>query len=312
MSIADAYADPRFNQEVDRHTGYRTRNILCVPMRNKKREVIGIAQVLNKHDGDFGDDDQRLLEGLSLQASAALENAHLFEKVERQQREEALLLEIRTEGRGPQLVLTRTHPNFLMKLMEVEVPEVFDGIIDVMGAAREPGRRAKVSVKSNDPDVDPVGACVGVRGSRIQAVVSELCGERIDVVEYSEDLSQYIASALAPAEIVEMTLDENGRNADIKVLPDQLSLTIGKQGQNVRLASKLTGVSINIGPWESHDPFEEQEAKAQAAALARAEAEYHKKQETTNASFDDVEGSEKGPESPSGEGSEPASNAPEM
>ncbi|OGG99973.1 MAG: transcription termination factor NusA [Candidatus Lambdaproteobacteria bacterium RIFOXYD1_FULL_56_27] len=235
-----------------------------------------------------------------------------FEKLQPGDNIRALLLEIRTEGRGPQLVLTRTHPNFLMKLMEVEVPEVFDGIIDVMGAAREPGRRAKVSVKSNDPDVDPVGACVGVRGSRIQAVVSELCGERIDVVEYSEDLSQYIASALAPAEIVEMTLDENGRNADIKVLPDQLSLAIGKQGQNVRLASKLTGVSINIGPWESHDPFEEQEAKAQAAALARAEAEYHKKQETTNASFDDVEGSEKGPESPSGEGSEPASNAPEM
>ncbi|MDT8447664.1 MAG: transcription termination factor NusA [bacterium] len=183
----------------------------------------------------------------------------------------ALLLEIRTEGRGPQLVLTRTHPNFLMKLMEVEVPEVFDGIIDVMGAAREPGRRAKVAVRSNDVDVDPVGACVGVRGSRIQAVVSELSGERIDVIEYAEELTQYIANALAPAEIIEMTLDEEERVADIKVMPDQLSLAIGKQGQNVRLASKLTNVSINIGAWETYDPFEEHEARAAAAAEGEPE-----------------------------------------
>ncbi|OGG95120.1 MAG: transcription termination factor NusA [Candidatus Lambdaproteobacteria bacterium RIFOXYD2_FULL_50_16] len=202
--------------------------------------------------------------GHTVEASLERREQIPFEKLQPGDNIRALLLEIKGEGRGPALILTRTHPNFLMKLIEVEVPEVFDGVIDVVCAAREPGRRAKVAVKSNDPDVDPVGACVGVRGSRIQAVVAELCGERIDVIEHSEELSQFIANALAPAEIIEMTLDEAEGVADIKVMPDQLSLAIGKQGQNVRLASKLANVSINISPWETVDPFQQQEARALA------------------------------------------------
>ncbi len=197
-----------------------------------------------------------------------------FENLQPGENIRAMLLDLKTEGRGPQLVLTRTHPKFLMKLMEVEVPEVFEGVIDVMAAAREPGRRAKVAVKSNDPDVDPVGACVGVRGSRIQAVVGELCGERIDVVEWSEELAQFISHALAPAEIMEMNLDEKNRVADIRVMMDQLSLAIGKQGQNVRLASKLTEVSININSFEQEvvaDPFAEAEARAAAKEASEAE-----------------------------------------
>ena len=185
-----------------------------------------------------------------------------FEKLQPGDHTKGLLLDVCAEGRGPQLFLSRTHPDFLIKLFEVEIPEVYDGVIEVITAAREPGKRAKVAVYSNDPDVDPVGACVGVRGSRIQSIVSELCGERIDVIEWSDSLDQFIANAIAPAEIVEMDLDEENSIAELKIVSDQLSLAIGKQGQNVRLASKLTGIMINIVAWENPDKrkFDEKEA----------------------------------------------------
>lgn len=186
-----------------------------------------------------------------------------FEKLQQGEHVRALLIDLNSEGRGPQLVISRTHPDFLIKLFEVEVPEVFDGIIEVVVAAREPGRRAKVAVYTNDPDVDAVGACVGMRGSRVQAIVSELCGERIDVIEWSEEILEFIANSLAPAEIVEIDLDAEKRTADIKIEPDQLSLAIGKQGQNVRLASKLTKVMINVSAWESLKALEEAEKAAQ-------------------------------------------------
>ena len=185
----------------------------------------------------------------------------------------AYLLDLQSEGRGPQLIVSRTHPNFLMKLLEVEVPEVYEGIIDVMAAAREPGKRAKVAVHSNDPDVDPVGACVGPRGSRVQAIVSELCDERIDVVEWSNDMEQFISNALAPADIIRIDLDIEERVADIRIAQDQLSLAIGKQGQNVRLASKLTGIMINITAWEPGNEFKEMEASFGEAEPAQAEEE---------------------------------------
>ncbi|MBT3227102.1 MAG: transcription termination factor NusA [Deltaproteobacteria bacterium] len=173
-----------------------------------------------------------------------------FEKLQAGENVRLLLIDLLSDGRGPQLIVSRTHPNFLIKLFEVEVPEVYDGIIEVVAAAREPGKRAKVAVYTNDSDIDPVGACVGMRGSRVQSIVSELCGERIDVIEWSESLEQFIANSLAPAEIIEIDLDEENGSANIKIAQDQLSLAIGKQGQNVRLASKLTGIMININPWE--------------------------------------------------------------
>ncbi len=190
-----------------------------------------------------------------------------FEKLQVGDHTQGLLLEVRSEGRGPQLVLSRTHPDFLIKLFELEIPEVYDGVIEVISAAREPGKRAKVAVHTNDPDVDPVGACVGVRGSRIQTIVSELCGERIDVVEWSNALEQFIANALAPADLMEMDLHEESGVADVKIMPDQLSLAIGKQGQNVRLASKLTGITINIIAWENPEKraLEEKEADLEGA-----------------------------------------------
>lgn len=188
----------------------------------------------------------------------------------------AYLLDLQSEGRGPQLIVSRTHPNFLMKLLEVEVPEVYEGIIDVMAAAREPGKRAKVAVHSNDPDVDPVGACVGPRGSRVQAIVSELCDERIDVVEWSNDMEQFISNALAPADIIRIDLNIEERVADIRIAQDQLSLAIGKQGQNVRLASKLTGIMINITAWEPGNEFKEMEASFGEAEPEQAEADAQK------------------------------------
>jgi N utilization substance protein A len=133
-----------------------------------------------------------------------------------------------------------------MKLFEMEVPEIYDGIVEIVNAAREPGRRAKIAVRSNDSDVDPVGACVGMRGSRVQSIISELRGEKIDIIHFSEDIPTYVANGLAPAELTRIKIDDATKTIDVEVEPDQLSLAIGRQGQNVRLASKLLGYKINV------------------------------------------------------------------
>ena len=157
------------------------------------------------------------------------------------------LMDVSNDPKQPsQLMISRTHPRFLMKLFEMEVPEVYDGIVEVINASREPGKRAKVAVHTTDSDVDPVGACVGMRGSRVQSIVSELRGEKIDIVRWSEDLPTYLENAMAPAEIVRMGIDEERQEINIWVEQDQLSLAIGRQGQNVRLASKLLGYKINV------------------------------------------------------------------
>ncbi len=158
----------------------------------------------------------------------------------------AYILDVQKSSKGPQLLLSRTHPGLLVKLFEMEVPEISEGIIKVIDAAREPGERAKISVYSTNKDVGPVGACVGMKGSRVQSVVQELRGEKIDIIPYSEDIAKYVSNALAPAKISRAYIDEENRNMEIVVEDDQLSLAIGKRGQNVRLASKLTGYRIDI------------------------------------------------------------------
>jgi N utilization substance protein A len=158
----------------------------------------------------------------------------------------AYVLEVNKESRGPQILLSRTHPNFLIKLFALEVPEIAEGIVTIMGAAREPGSRAKIAVVSKDPDIDPVGACVGMKGSRVQAVVQELRGEKIDIIEYGVDPAKYVCNALAPAVISKVVIDQGKRSMEVIVPDDQLSLAIGKRGQNVRLASKLTGWHIDV------------------------------------------------------------------
>jgi len=160
---------------------------------------------------------------------------------------QVILLDVLNDPKEPsQLVISRTDPLLLTKLFEMEVPEIYDGVVEIVAAAREPGRRAKIAVQSNDPDVDPVGACVGMRGSRVQSIISELRGEKIDIIKWSDDLPTYIANALAPAELTRIKIDDEAGEIDVEVEPDQLSLAIGRQGQNVRLASKLLGYRINI------------------------------------------------------------------
>jgi transcription termination/antitermination protein NusA len=158
----------------------------------------------------------------------------------------AYVYDVRREQRGPQIFLSRTHPEFMAKLFAQEVPEVYDGIVTIKSVARDPGSRAKIAVVSRDASIDPVGACVGMRGSRVQAVVNELQGEKIDIIQWSPDAATFIVNALAPAEVVKVVLDEDAERIEVVVPDAQLSLAIGRKGQNVRLASQLTGWDIDI------------------------------------------------------------------
>jgi transcription termination/antitermination protein NusA len=158
----------------------------------------------------------------------------------------AYIYDVRREQRGPQIFLSRTHPHFMAMLFAQEVPEVYDGIIEIKAVARDPGSRAKIAVLSNDASVDPVGACVGMRGSRVQAVVNELQGEKIDIIQWSPDPATFIVNGLAPAEVVKVVMDEDTQRIEVVVPDDQLSLAIGRRGQNVRLASQLTAWDIDI------------------------------------------------------------------
>lgn len=158
----------------------------------------------------------------------------------------AFVYDVRREQRGPQIFLSRTHPQFMVKLFTMEVPEIYDGIIQIKSVARDPGSRAKIAVVSNDSSIDPVGACVGMRGSRVQAVVGELQGEKIDIIPWSPDPASFIVNALQPAEVSKVVLDEDAERIEVVVPDEQLSLAIGRRGQNVRLASQLTGWDIDI------------------------------------------------------------------
>ncbi len=158
----------------------------------------------------------------------------------------AYVYDVRREQRGPQIFLSRTHPMFMAKLFTMEVPEIYDGIIEIKSVARDPGSRAKIAVISRDSSIDPVGACVGMRGSRVQAVVGELQGEKIDIIPWSPDAASFIVNALQPAEVAKVVLDEDAERIEVVVPDDQLSLAIGRRGQNVRLASQLTGWDIDI------------------------------------------------------------------
>jgi len=161
-------------------------------------------------------------------------------------RARAYLWKIDRNARGPQLILSRTVPEFLVKLFELEVPELEDGLLEIKAAARDPGSRAKIAVKSNDPRIDPIGTCVGMRGSRVQAVTAELAGERIDIINWSPDPAQFVISALAPAEVSSIVVDEEKHSMDIVVDEENLAQAIGRSGQNVRLASELTGWELNL------------------------------------------------------------------
>ncbi len=182
-----------------------------------------------------------------------------FEHYEHNARLKAYIVEVRKTSKGPQIVVSRTHPGLIKRLFELEVPEIANGIVEIKAAAREPGHRTKIAVWSNDPNVDPVGACVGARGARVRMVTTELRGEKVDIVPYSEDAREFVMRALQPAKVKEVFLDEESGTATVIVNDYQLSLAIGKEGQNARLAARLTGWRIDI---KSETQLAEEEAYA--------------------------------------------------
>ena len=168
------------------------------------------------------------------------------------------VVEVRRSTRGPQVLISRTHPGLVRRLFELEVPEIYDGTVEVMSIAREAGSRTKLAVWSEDPNVDPIGACVGPRGQRVNAIVEELRGEKVDIIKWSEDPAEYVAAALAPADVLSVTELGEGKSCRVVVPDDQLSLAIGKEGQNARLAARLTGYKIDIRPASAPEPPEEE------------------------------------------------------
>ena len=194
------------------------------------------------------------------------------------------VVEVRRSTRGPQVLISRTHPGLVKRLFELEVPEIYDGTVEVKSIAREAGSRTKMAVWSNDENVDPIGACVGPKGQRVGSIVEELRGEKIDIVKYSEDPAQFIAAALAPADVIDVWMADEGKACRVIVPDDQLSLAIGKEGQNARLAARLTGYKIDIKPESYHD--EEEPAEDAEPVIADDADEAVSPEETAAATAD--------------------------
>ena len=199
--------------------------------------------------------------GANAEGFLAREDLIPREPIKPQDRVKGMLREVRSEPRGPQLFMTRTSSEFLVELFKLEVPEVGQGLIDIIGAARDPGLRAKIAVRSNDARIDPVGACVGMRGSRVQAVSNELAGERVDIILYDENPAQFVINAMSPADVVSIVMDEEAHGMDIAVDEEKLSQAIGRGGQNIRLASELTGWELNVMTETDAEEKSEQEAR---------------------------------------------------
>jgi transcription termination/antitermination protein NusA len=185
------------------------------------------------------------------------------ERYEHGARLKAYIVEVRKSARGPQIIVSRTHPNLIRRLFELEVPEILDGVVEIKGVAREPGHRSKIAVASNDRNVDPVGACVGSKGSRVRMVMNELRGEKIDIIKWTDSIEDFVANALSPAKVTEVRIQDDGQTA-LVIVPDyQLSLAIGKEGQNARLSARLTGLRVDI---KSETQLRAEEQRVAAAA----------------------------------------------
>jgi N utilization substance protein A len=249
--IGDYIEEPLGGLEVARIGAQTAKQVIIQKIRDAERE-----QILN----DFLTRKEHLVTGMIKRmerGNAIIESGRLEAMLPRDQmipkenlrvgdRVRAYIWKIDRVSRGPQLILSRTAPEFLVKLFELEVPELEDGLIEIKAAARDPGSRAKIAVKSNDQRIDPIGTCVGMRGSRVQAVTSELAGERVDIVLWNPDPAQFVINALAPAEVSSIVVDEEKHSMDIVVEEENLAQAIGRSGQNVRLASELTGWELNI------------------------------------------------------------------
>jgi N utilization substance protein A len=249
--VGDIHEEPLESETFGRIGAQAAKQVILQKIRDAERE-----QILN----DFLERGESLVTGTVKRAERGnliVESGRVEALLPRDQlipkenlrvsdRVRAFIAKIDRQARGPQLILSRVAPEFLVKLFELEVPEIEEGLLEIKAAARDPGLRAKIAVKSNDPRVDPVGTCVGMRGSRVQAVTQELAGERVDIILWSPDAAQFVINALAPAEVSSIVVDEEKHSMDVVVEEDQLALAIGKLGQNVRLASELTGWHLNI------------------------------------------------------------------
>jgi N utilization substance protein A len=248
-NVTDEWLDTP--EDFGRIAASTAKQVILKRLRDAKRE-----QIFDIYDGREGD----LITGIVQQsdhrysildlgdAEAILPGSEKipYERLERGNRVKAWILEVRGEGKGPQIVVSRSHPEFIRALFELEVPELVDGDIEIKAIAREAGHRTKIAVVSHDPNIDPVGACVGARGSRVRQVVNELKGEKVDIVEWDEDLEVFIAEALSPARVQAVRLEDEDTTAVVIVPDHQLSLAIGKEGQNARLAARLSGYRIDI------------------------------------------------------------------
>ncbi|MBV8659261.1 MAG: transcription termination/antitermination protein NusA [Burkholderiales bacterium] len=264
LAIGEFYEEPLEPIEFGRIGAQTAKQVILQRIRDAERE-----QILN----DFLERKEHLVTGTIKRierGNAIVEVGKLEAKLPREymipkenlrvgDRVRAFLLKIDRDGRGAQLILSRTAPAFIAKLFELEVPEIEEGLIEIKGAARDPGARAKIAVKSNDPRVDPQGTCIGMRGSRVQAVTGELAGERVDIVLWSPDPAQFVIGALAPAEVNKIMVDEDSHAMDVVVDEENLAMAIGRGGQNVRLASELTGWNLNIMTLEEAEQKHEAE-----------------------------------------------------
>jgi N utilization substance protein A len=251
LNIGDYFEEPLENIEFGRIGAQAAKQVILQKVREAERE-----QILQ----DFLARDEKLVTGVIKRmekGNAIIEVGRIEALLPREQmipkenlrvgdRVRAFLLRIERGGRGPQLILSRITPEFLIRLFELEVPEIEEGLLEIRSAARDPGLRSKIAVKSNDQRLDPVGTCVGMRGSRVQAVTAELAGERVDIVLWSMEPAQFVINAMSPAEVSSIVVDEDAHSMDVVVEEDQLALAIGRNGQNVRLASELTSWTLNI------------------------------------------------------------------
>ncbi len=279
MQLGEYIEEPLGGLEIGRIGAQTAKQVILQKIRDAERE-----QILN----DFLMRKEHLVTGVIKRmerGSAIIESGRLEAMLPRDQmipkenlrigdRARACLWKIDRASRGPQLILSRTAPEFLVKLFELEVPELEDGLIEIKGAARDPGARAKIAVKSNDPRIDPIGTCVGMRGSRVQAVTSELAGERVDIILWNPDPAQFVINALAPAEVSSIVVDEEKHSMDIVVDEENLAQAIGRSGQNVKLASELTGWELNIMTVdESQKKTEEESGRVRAIFMEKLDVD---------------------------------------
>ena len=259
--------EPMESVEFGRIAAQTAKQVIVQKVREAERE-----QVVEEYQGRVGEllsgivkrvDRNGAYVDLGANAEGFIPRESLIprEPIKPQDRIKSMLAEVRAELRGPQLFLTRTSPQFLIELFKIEVPEVGQGLIEIIGAARDPGLRAKIAVKSNDSRIDPVGACVGMRGSRVQAVSNELAGERIDIILYDENPAQFVINAMSPADVLSIVVDEDSHSMDIAVDEEKLSQAIGRGGQNIRLASELSGWELNVMTESAAEEKSEHEAR---------------------------------------------------